>query len=379
MQVVGIVCEYNPFHNGHAKQLAAVDGAKVCLMSGNYVQRGEPAILDKMTRAEAAVRCGADLVMELPLTYALRSAEGFAAGGVELLDRLGCFDAICFGSESGDVQRLLDTAGALLDPAFPGYLKEQLARGRSFPAARAKAMEAMGKDASLLERPNDILAVEYCKALLRRQSGIRPVTIRRAGDYHGGCDAENPSASFLRGQADWTGFVPPAALGCCAAAPRHSTAAGERAWLARLRGMEEADFEQLPYGSEGLWRKVMHACRSENTLSDIVAAAKSKRYTHTRLMRMLLCAYLGISRKMLEAEAPYLRVLAMNDQGRAVLRQMHETSTVTILHAGQTPPAGEYAALERRAEDLYGLFCEGPVGMPGKKRQERVIYRPTCD
>ena len=379
MQVVGIVCEYNPFHNGHAKQLAAVADARLCLMSGNYVQRGEPAILDKMTRAEAAVRCGADLVLELPLTYALRSAEGFAAGGVELMDRLGCVDAICFGSESGDVQQLMNTAVALLDPAFPTYLKEQLARGLSFPAARAKAVEAMGKDASLLEQPNDILAVEYCKALLRRRSGIRPVTVRRAGDYHGGCDAENPSASFLRGQADWAGFVPPAALDCCAAAPRHSAVAGERAWLARLRGMEEADFEQLPYGSEGLWRKVMHACRSESTLSDIVAAAKSKRYTHTRLMRILMCAYLGISRKLLEAEAPYVRVLAMNDRGRAVLRQMHEVSTVPVIHAGQTPPAGEYAALERRAEDLYGLFCVDSVDIPGKKRQERVIYCPPCD
>lgn len=379
MQVVGIVCEYNPFHNGHAKQLAAVDGAAVCLMSGNYVQRGEPAILDRLARAEAALRCGAALVLELPVTYALRSAEGFAAGGVELMDRLGCIDAICFGTESGGAGRLMETAAALLDPVFPQFLKEQLARGLSFPAARARAMEAMGADAALLEQPNDILAVEYCKALLARGSTLRPLPIRREGAYHGGSDPANPSASFLRRCGDWRGFVPEAALDCYAAAPRHTVAAGERAWLARLRAMEAADFETLPYGSEGLWRKVMYACRSQRTLAEIIAAAKSKRYTHTRLMRMLLCAFLGISGELLEQPAPYVRVLAMDDRGRALLRQMHGKSSVPVLHAGQTPPAGDYAALERRAADLYGLFCEASVDMPGSAKRERVIYRPAND
>ena len=377
MQVVGIVCEYNPFHNGHAKQLAAIDGAAVCLMSGNYVQRGEPALLDRLVRAEAAVRCGAALVLELPVTYALRSAEGFAAGGMELMDRLGCIDAICFGTESGDTRGLMETAKTLLDPAFSPFLKAQLARGLSFPAARARALAAMGADAALLERPNDILGVEYCKALLARGSAIRPLPIRREGAYHGGSEPANPSASYLRSCADWRGFVPAAALACCADAPRYTVAAGERAWLARLRAMEEADFAALPYGSEGLWRKVMHACRTRGTLGEIVGAAKSKRYTHTRLMRMLLCAFLGISAALLEQPAPYVRILAMDDRGRRLLRQMHETSSIPLLHPGQTPPEGAYAALERRAADLYGLFREGTVAAPG--RREQIRYCPPAD
>ena len=148
-------------------------------------------------------------------------------------------------------------------------------------------------------------------------------------------------------------------------------------YKARLRAMEEADFAALPYGSEGLWRKVMHACRTRGTLGEIVGAAKSKRYTHTRLMRMLLCAFLGISAALLEQPAPYVHILAMDDRGRRLLRQMHETSSIPLLHPGQTPPEGAYAALERRAADLYGLFREGTVAAPG--RREQIRYCPPAD
>lgn len=170
--------------------------------------------------AEAAVRCGAALVLELPPSYALRSAEGFADGGVELLDRLGCAEALCFGSESGDAEALLATARTLLSPELVPLLKQELAGGASFPAARQRALERLGAPgAPLLERPNSILAVEYCKALLRRGSAMRPIVLHRAGDYHGGSAADAPSASFLRGQADWTDYMPEARGPCQAAAP----------------------------------------------------------------------------------------------------------------------------------------------------------------
>ena len=139
MRIAGIICEYNPFHNGHAHQLAVLREAgyaPVCVMSGDYVQRGEPAVIPAAARAEAAVRCGAALVLELPPSYALRSAEGFADGGVELLDRLGCAEALCFGSESGDAEALLATARTLLSPELVPLLKQELAGGASFPAAQ---------------------------------------------------------------------------------------------------------------------------------------------------------------------------------------------------------------------------------------------------
>ena len=342
-------------------------------MSGNFVQRGEPALLDQWTRAEAALRCGADLVLELPVTYALRSAEGFAAGGVEIFARMGCIDALCFGSENADLDEMMSTARALDTPEFSEALKRELKRGISFPAARQRALESLGQSAAALETPNSILAVEYCKALLRQNSTIEPMPVHRDGDYRAGSDPSAPSASFLRGQADWTGFVPENAMQVFCGARRYTVKAGERAWLARLRAMDAAEFEALPYGSEGLWRKVMTACRTENSLADIVNAAKSKRYTHTRLMRLLLCAYLGISEPLLNASAPYVRVLAVNSRGQAVLRQAKKQGELPLLHTGERAPASDYAELERRAADLYELFCTQDVTEVNRGRKARVL------
>ncbi len=371
---IGIICEYNPFHNGHAKQLRSIEHS-VCLMSGNYVQRGEPAIVDKYVRARAAVECGASLVLELPITYAIASAEGFADGAVEIFSQLGCVDGICFGSEEGDINNIMSTAKALLQPNFSDYLHKELDRGISFPAARSRALEAMGVCSSVLEKPNDILAVEYCKALLRRSSSMQAITIKRDGDYHGGTDKENPSASFLRTLEQWEDYMPQAAYAVLKDAPRYTVESGERAWLARLRAMSEREFEALPYGTEGLWRKLMHACRTERSLEEILQAVKSKRYTRTRIMRMMLCAYLGITQQMMERKAPYVRVLAFNDDGRRILRTMREVSTIEIVNAGEAPSDSECWQIERRASDLYGLFCQNGPWKPMQEDEARVFYK----
>lgn len=373
MKNIGIVCEYNPFHNGHFKQLRGIEGS-VCLMSGNFVQRGEPAILDKYVRARAAVECGASLVLELPLTCAVASAERFADGAVEIFERLGCIDGLCFGSEEGDINNIMSTARALLQPEFKEYLQRELETGVSFPTARHRALVAMGADASLIERPNDILAVEYCKALVRRGSSIEPVTIRREGCYHTGTDCENPSASFLRTQDDWEGFVPRAAWELFRTAPKYALCKGERSILARLRSMREADFENVAYGSEGLWSKLMRACREERDLLSIVSAVKSKRYTYSRVMRMILCAFLGITDRQMQQPAPYVRVLAFDDVGRSILRQMREGADIPIINVGQMPPDAAYWELERQANDLFALFSED-ILPPGGDLRERVFYK----
>lgn len=376
MKNIGVICEYNPFHNGHAKQLRflAGQGTAVCLMSGNYVQRGEPALTDKWARARAAAECGANLVLELPVTYALRSAEGFADGGVEILSKLGCVDALCFGSESADERAIMRTAELLLRPDFSRLLREELDKGVSFPAARQRAVvRLIGSEESVLplSEPNDILAVEYCKALLRRKSTIEPLVIKREGSYHAGSDRENPSAAFLRTQSDWSGYQPERAWELLRDAPRYTVQAGERAWLARLRSMREAEYEALPFGSEGLWRKVFAASRTCTRMEEILAAAKSKRYTRTRLMRLLLCAYLGVSREMLEAQAPYVRVLAADRRGRAVLKQARELGGIPILNPGEAPTDAAYGELERRAADLYALFREDTIGPCGAEHSAR--------
>ena len=380
MKTVGIICEYNPLHLGHRKQIRRIreeygeETAVVCAMSGNFVQRGAPAILDKSLRARAAVLSGADLVLELPVTGALSSAEGFASAGVAVLSPL-C-DSLCFGAETADREQLLQTAHALLSEEFPPLLKEQLHKGISFPAARQAALEQLGMTGAPLSSPNDILGVEYCKAILSQGSSMEPFPIHREGSYHAEvADSENPSATAVRNLMlyahNWRSCVPRAVREVFQDAPLHSTAAGERAILGRLRTMTEEEFEALPYGSEGLWRKLMHACRSENTLEDIVTAVKSKRYTRTRIDRMVMCAFLGITARELSAPVPYVRVLAFNDRGREILKEAKQSGT--YLNAGERAEH-PYWELEKRCGDLYGLFRTDGVSPPGAEENRRVYY-----
>ena len=377
MRSVGIICEYNPMHRGHKKQIDEIrricgdDTAIICLMSGNFVQRGAPAILDKTLRAKAALESGADLVLELPIEFALSSAEGFAAGGVRIL---GSFcDYLCFGAESPDPDALLGIARGLLSEKFPPLLKAELATGKSFPAARQAALEALGLDAALLEKPNNILAVEYCKAILFQNCPMEPLPIFRGGSYHDQLpDPENPSATAVRKlmleEKDCGAYLPG---GILPEGKLHTLIAGENAILAKLRTMTDAQFEALPYGSEGLWRKFMHACRSKATLEDIIAATKSKRYTRSRIDRMVMCAFLGLSMTDLLSPPPYTRVLGFTDRGRTVLKQARQHGS--FLNAGEislTP----YGEKERMIGDLYGLFCTDGPEVPGAEAKRRIVY-----
>lgn len=383
MKTVGIICEYNPIHLGHKKQIDRIrsefgeDTAIICAMSGNFVQRGSPAIVDKTARARAAVSCGADLVLELPVTTALSSAEGFAAGGVRTLAPI-C-DTLCFGAETADRGLLLLTAQTLLQPAFSDLLREELETGKSFPAAREAALMRLGADAMPLSQPNDILAVEYCKAILSQQIPMDIFPIHRQGSYHAlTVDADNPSATAVRNLMliahNWKSCVPHAARPVLEGEPLHSTAAGEKAVLARLRTMSDAEFEALPYGSEGLWRKLMHACRRENTLEEILAATKSKRYTRSRLDRMVMCAFLGITAENMTAEVPYTRVLAFSGRGRTVLKAAKRSGL--YINAGESFDH-PYWELEKRCGDLYGLFCTEGTEAPGREENRRIYYEMT--
>lgn len=381
--ITGIVCEYNPLHLGHKKQLDLIkrtdpEGSIVCLMSGNFVQRGAPAIINKMTRAEAAVNAGADLVLELPVTYALSSAEGFADGGVKILSSF-C-DQLCFGAETEGQDQLMVLAKALLSEEFSEKLRAELDKGLSFPAARQAALTQMGLEGTLLSTPNNILAVEYCKAILRQNSKMKPLPILRQGDYHGKtADKENPSATAVRelmlSNRDWTAYVPAESAASLKDQSLHHISYGERAILTKLRSMTDEEFEALPYGSEGLWRKLMHAAREKATLEEIINATKSKRYTRTRLDRMILCAFLGITEEILSFPAPYARVLAFNDKGRQVLKKARMF--------GSFPNIGEmqensYQELENHCGALYGLFSERPE-IPGAEQNYRVYYKKNAE
>ena len=377
LKITGIICEYNPLHLGHKKQIDWIrrenpDGAIVCIMSGNYVQRGRPAIVDKTLRAKAAVMAGADLVLELPITAALSSAEGFAAEGVRILSHF-CTH-LCFGAETADTDALIQTANALLSSEFSETLRAHLDKGLSFPSARAAALTEMG--ISAVTKPNDILAVEYCKAILSQGSSLVPWPIQRGGDYHDEtADEKNPSATAVRKlmveSGMWLDFVPESVRDCFRDAKLHTIDAGERAVLSRLRTMTDAEFEALPFGSEGLWRKLMHNARRFSNLEDVITATKSKRYTRTRLDRMVMCAYLGISKEMIASPAPYVRLLAFNDRGRSILRKNKDA--FPVVNAGEHVQH-PYWELEKRAVDLYGLFAADAPEPPCMEENRRVVY-----
>ena len=388
MAVAGIIAEYNPLHGGHLYQLRQVrerlgpETAVLCAMSGSFVQRGDFALLPKHARAEAAVRSGADLVLEIPLSWACAPAERFARGGVEVLLGTGLVTHLAFGSESGDALAVRRAAEGLESPDFPERLRRQLGGAVSFAAARQRALaELIGAEgADVLSRPNDILAVEYTKALRWAGGGAELIAIPRKGAGHDGDGGEYPSAGSIRRmlrdgrRAEALAAMAPAMRTLYEAAERAGQAPvfaanAERAILAQLRRMGEEDFQALDAGGEGLGNRFAAAAREASSVEEVLERAKTKRYAYARLRRMVLWAYLGLFPETLPVRVPYLRVLAANGRGRALLAEMRKRAALPVL----TKPAGvrrlspEAQAVfrqEARATDLYTLAFPG-VPAPG--------------
>ena len=381
MQIAGIIIEYNPMHRGHVYLLEQVrahlgaDTALIGVMSGNFVQRGDFAIVRKHARARAAVESGMDLVLELPLPWAVSSAERFADGGVQVLKKTGLVTDLAFGSECGDATALQKAAEALLSPELDEIIRRELAKGDSFAAVRQRALAALlpPEEASLLETPNNTLGIEYCKALLRRGSDINPMTVRRKGMHHNGRGPQTGPApatlireALKRGDRDWAMGEMTPAMG---RVYEVEEAAGrgpvlletcQRAILARLRSMSEEDFAALDEGREGLYHRLYEASRTAVSVDEVCLSAKTKRYAYARLSRMTLWAWLGLRPADFPAEVPYLRVLAANGTGRTLLARMRETASVPVLTKPAdvrllSPEAQALFDLEARATDLYTL------------------------
>ncbi|MBP3633534.1 MAG: nucleotidyltransferase family protein [Oscillospiraceae bacterium] len=380
MKTVGIICEYNPFHLGHQRQFDLIrkefgeDTMIICIMSGNYVQRGVPAMWDKYTRANAAVACGADLVFELPITKVLSSAEGFARGGVEILVKFGCTDILCFGAECGDTEQIMNTARKLNDPTYKDRLQNFLSQGMSYAAAKQASLD---DSTSLLSDPNNILGVEYCRAILEINSTLTPFAIKRNGGYHDtAADASEPSATAVRAlypNDNWKQFVPEASASLLSSARYYALSAGERAVLARLRALNEDEWEQCAHGSEGLWSKAMKASRTQGSYEAIVDAVKSKRYPRTRIQRLLLCAYLGIRQHHLQQAISYTRLLAFSPRSRSLLRKIKDTAEISVVNPGEIPNDKDFYAIETRAADLFTLFCTDNICLCRTEQDARVF------
>lgn len=394
MAAAGIIAEYNPLHLGHCcqlRRLRALLGEEtpvICAMSGNFVQRGDFALLGKHARAEAAVRSGADLVLEIPLSWACAPAERFAQGGVEVLQATGLVTDLVFGSESADAGAIRSATEALLGPDFPEALRRELAGPHSFAAARQRALAGLiGEEgAEVLSRPNDILAVEYAKALSREGSEVHLVPILRQGAGHDEDGGEYPSAGSIRRmiqegrRAEALAAMAPAMREIYEAEEARGrapvfAAGAERAILAQLRRMGEADFLALDAGGEGLGNRLAAAAREAASLEELLDRAKTKRYAYSRLRRLALWAYLGLRPETLPARVPYLRPLAMNQRGRALLAEARRRAALPIL----TKPADvrrlspEAQAVFRRevlATDLYTLAFPGDPAPGGAEWRE---------
>lgn len=387
MKTAGIVAEYNPFHTGHAhhisrtRELLGEDCAVVCVMSGSWTQGARPAIADKWLRARMALQGGADLVLELPVPFALSSAEQFAHGAVSLLHATGVVDVLSFGSELGSIRPLSALANCLNSPEFDLVLRDKLSSGASFAACRQRAAESLlGREtAALLSSPNNILGIEYLRALARLDSPISPLTVRREGAGYHELAQDRPvfrSATDLRrlilegNWADAGAYLLPENAALLQAAPL-PTADLERTLLACLRKMEEEDWAALPDSGagEGLPRRLTRAGHEAVSMEEFYALAKTKRYSHARLRRLVLWAWLGMTAADRPHSPAYLRVLGSNETGRALLKEMKKKSSLPILtkpaHARRLDEAAlRQFRLECRATDLYAL-CFDPISPAG--------------
>ena len=345
-KVLGIIAEYNPFHNGHlyhineSKKAVNADYV-VAIISGNFVQRGDTSLVDKWSKAEMAIQNGADLVIELPLLYSISSAENFAEGGIKMLNSFNIVDYISFGSELCDVNTLNEFADVLFhEPKeFISVLNHELSKGFSYPKARENALlmylNNIRKYANILSRPNNILAIEYLKALKKYKSSIVPVSINRNKvDYNSTEIVDGfASATAIRKIAItndvWSlrQAMPKSSFDimydCLRSGKTVSSLAKfEKEIIYNLRKMSISEIANLPDVSEGLEYSIKNAANSCNTIDELVSIVKSKRYTVTRLKRILVYCLLGITKKDMQDSRkviPYVRVLGFNNKGKELL------------------------------------------------------------
>ncbi len=400
MKLMAIICEYNPFHNGHAYQLnqqkkaLGCDGV-ICLMSGNFVQRGEPAICDKWARSEMALSGGADLVLELPTLYALQSAEGFAMGGVSLLTALGLSGYLCFGSESGDLLSLQKIAELGQTEEYGLRVKEMLKTGVSYPKACSLAMTEIFPDAEdILSCANDMLGVEYIRAISKTGSSLVPQTILRELGKH---DSDVAEDGFLSATAIRSRIL--AGESVSDVMPQAATQIIEREMKAgrgpvtvenldlllcyALQQIEKQDLSNISGVSEGLENRLIEAAGKCRSFRAIAEEVKTKRYPYTRICRVLLHALLGITKEDENLSPGYARILGIGEKGPEILKHLQKTTSIPLINktadADLTGDAKRLFDIDLRATDLYSLlYPQKNTGQNGMDfyRSPVIVSRP---
>lgn len=369
MKISGIVCEYNPFHNGHRYHIEETrkNGAThiIAVMSGNFVQRGDIAVLDKFTRAEIAVKSGADLVIELPVQYSLAPAELFARGAIHLLHSLGVVDEISFGSEIGDISRLISAAEVMAEIADSPKIRELTENGYTYAKAVSAVLGEINPEAAeIITQPNNVLGVEYIKAIRHFSSDISTFTVKRAGAAHDSGDTceSFASASHIREHmAESAAFLPEisakAILGDTADIHRL-----ERVILYRLRTASLEKIKNTSDCADGLAERI-YSARNAISLDEFFETVKTKRFTMARIRRIILSLLIGIKYEDMKNLPPYIRILAFNKRGREILGTAKgkslipfDTSIAKLSRINAI--SGRFAELEAAASDIYGLAFE---------------------
>lgn len=391
MRVAGIICEYNPFHSGHAHHIASTREAAgadavACLMSGEFTQRGSPSITDKWTRTRLALAGGADIVLELPFLHATQSAQGFAAGGARILDAIGV-DLLSFGAETPDV-RALDAASALLDEepeTFRDALRAALDAGHSYAVAQRQAASAVDPSlGALLESPNNLLATQYLRAMRALGSRMRPVAIQRIGVRHSSDvlkKGTHPSSTAIRREIAENGALGPELLADTGVPQRFSPVLGdERLFLltaARLRSAEPEDLADIPDMEAGLAWRMTKTARKAACWSDLVNGIATRRYPAARVRRLLLHTLLGVRKEDIQAanapNAPlHARVLGVRRESLPVLSELDSRSRIPLSASPGILPRTILTDMDERACDLYGLLMD-PVRPAGANRSTRLV------
>ena len=367
MKNIGIICEYNPFHKGHLEQIKYVrdyfapeEVTVISLMSGNFVQRGDFSVYPKYIRAEAAISCGADLVLELPFPFSMGSAAVFADSAVSILEKLSCVDYLFFGSESGDTDQLKRISERLMSKEFDDYFKKSLASYSSTPESYAGIRSEVYKclyGQELLKSPNDILGIEYMIALNKRNSQIVPVAHKRVGGY-----SATASRAAVKDGADISHHVPEAAKEIFSRVNPTSLADIDKALLGFYR---VANVNGVSYCAENelsLTSRIIKYSRKCSTFAEVLERTATKKYTNARIRRAAIYGYVGVHGARLKEEPMYTRLLAANGKGCELLKSIKKTSRIPVI----TKPSDADEAIrsslqyecEEKAELVYALACE---------------------
>ncbi len=389
MSVTGIISEYNPFHNGHKYNLKMArnntgSDCIISIMSGSFLQRGEPAIFDKWSRAKAAVSEGVDLVIELPVIYSCQPAENFAYGAVKILNSLGIVDYLCFGSESGNINELMLISDTLLNEpiSFKNSIKKSMNQGISYPKAISEAIkDSLGLN---IAYPNNILGIEYLKAISKLKSDIKPVTIKRIkNDYNEtSITGSVSSATAIREEMKLNGLnqnvclnIPEKSLKIISEntnnryGPVYFEDFSDLIFY-QLRKSGPAELSKLPYFKEGIEYRLKSKSNETSNLNELIESVKSKRYTRTYLQRILCYVLLGITKSdvLLSKNSnsqSYARVLAFNKKGRELLREMKKHSSYPIITKTSNFRTKErfvnrMLALDTLSTDIYNMAVKNP-------------------